>query len=194
MKLIDITRTVQEAPIYPGAAPTAIDRVSDMNKGAVYNFSLINTNSHAGTHADAYCHFLKESTVGMDEMPLALYYGPCKVVSVPADTLITKDILLGKIESAERLVIHGGGQSYLSKCGADYIAACGIKTVVTDAWSVAPLDNEAQIHEILLSAGIAVVENVILDGVADGDYTLCAFPTKFGGCDGAPVRAVLIKE
>lgn len=194
MKLIDISRTVQEAPLYPGSAPTSIDRVADMNKGAVYNLSIIGTNSHAGTHADAYCHFFRDSTVGIDAMDLSRYYGPCRVVSVPAKTPISKAALQGKIDGAERLVIHGGGLSYLTKAAAEYIVACGIKTVVTDAWSIGPLDNEAEIHNIILGANIAVVENAILDGVLDGDYTLCAFPVKFGGCDGAPVRAVLIAE
>jgi len=43
-----------------------------------------------------------------------------------------------------------------------------------------------------MGPGLAVIENVVLDGVADGDYMLCAFPVKIGACDGAPVRAVLI--
>lgn len=194
MKFIDITRTVQEAPLYPGTEPTAVERVADMSQGAAYNFSLIRTNSHAGTHADAYCHFLKDNTTGMDEMDLSLYYGPCRVISVPEQTPVTREILQGKLEGAERLAIHGGGLSYLSKSGAEYVAECGIKAIVTDAWSVAPLDNEAEIHGIILGAGMAVVENVTFEGVADGDYTLCAFPVKLGGCDGAPVRAVLIEQ
>ncbi|MEG1849993.1 MAG: cyclase, partial [Oscillospiraceae bacterium] len=76
---------------------------------------------------------------------------------------------------------------------ARYLVEMKLVTVVTDAWSVAPLDNEAEIHGILFGGGLAVVESVCLDGVADGDYTLCAFPIKLGGCDGAPVRAVLLE-
>jgi arylformamidase len=133
-----------------------------------------------------------ESDVGIDQMELSRYYGPCRVVSVPKSMLITMEALKGKIDNCERLVIRGGGYSYLMKDAADYIVEKNILTVVTDAWSVAPLDNEAEIHSILFSAGIAVVENVVLDAAEDGDYTLCAFPVKIEGCDGAPVRAVLI--
>jgi len=191
-KLIDITRTVQDAPLYPGSSPIDIERVFDMKKGAPFNASKITTGSHIGTHADAGCHFLKDNDVGIDRMELHRYYGPCRVVTVPEKSLITKSALEGKIDDCQRLVIHGGGNSYLAKDAADYIVEKGVLTVVTDAWSIAPLDNEAEIHAAIMAPGLAVIENVILDGVADGDYTLSAFPIKLGGCDGAPVRAVLI--
>jgi len=194
MKIIDISRTVQEAPIYPGASPIQIDQVFDMQKGAAFNVSMITTGSHIGTHADASKHFLKDNNIGIDKMDLTLYYGPCRVLSFPENTLITKEALESKIDNCERLVIHGGGYSYFTKDAADYIVEKGIRTVVTDAWSVAPLDNEAEIHTTIMAPGIAVIENVILKGVEDGEYTLCAFPIKIGNCDGAPVRAVLIAE
>ena len=50
------------------------------------------------------------------------------------------------------------------------------------------------IHLILMESGVAIVENAVLSGVPDGDYLIFAFPMKYGGCDGAPVRAVLICE
>ena len=194
MKLIDISRRAQEAPIYPGSSPMSVERVYDMKKGDPFCASMITTGSHMGTHADAYCHFLKDSTVGIDQMDLSRYYGPCRVLTVPEGKLITREALENRIDNCERLAIHGNGQSYLTKDAANYIVEKGILTVVTDAWSVAPLDNEAEIHAIILGSGAAVVENVILDGVEDGDYILSAFPVKIAGCDGAPVRAVLIAE
>jgi len=194
MKIIDISRTVQDAPIYPGASPVQVERVYDMQSGAPFNASMITTGSHMGTHADANCHFLKDSTIGIDQMELSLYYGPCRVITVPEKTQITAGMLKGKLDNCERLIIHGGGYSYLTKDAADYIVNQGIKTIVTDAWSVAPLDNEAEIHQTIMAPGIAVIENVILDEVEDGDYILCAFPIKIDGCAGAPVRAVLISE
>jgi len=194
MKLIDITRTVQDAPIYPGASPVVVEQVFDMQKGDPFNASMITSGSHMGTHADAYRHFLKDNQVGIDNMALTCFYGPCRVITVAEATPISKQALEGRIDGCERLILHGGGYSYLTKDAARYIVEQGILTIVTDAWSVAPLDNEAEIHAILLSNGLAVVENVVLDGVEDGDYTLCAFPIKIGGCDGAPVRAVLISE
>jgi len=193
-KIIDITRTLQEAPIYPGSSPVKIERLMSTQNGDPCNVSLITAGSHLGTHADASCHFLKDSTVTVDLMPLTHYYGLCRVITFAESSMITKDALEGKIDGCERLVIHGGGFSYLTKDAAEYIVNKGLITVVTDALSIAPPDNEVEIHSIILSAGIAVIENVTLDGVDDGEYTLSAFPVKIGGCDGAPVRAVLIEN
>lgn len=192
LKIIDITRTVQQAPIYPGSEPVKVVRVSDMRDGAAFNSSVITAGSHMGTHADACSHFLKDSTITIDLMDPEHYCGPCRVVSVPENTIITKAMLDGRLDGTRRLVIHGGGYSYLGPDAAEYIVEKAVITVATDAWSVGPLDNEAQIHAILLGSGTAVVENVVLDGVEDGDYIICALPIKYAGCDGAPVRAVLL--
>jgi len=194
MKIIDISRIVQEAPLYPGSSPVIVEKVSDMQKGAHANVSMITAGSHIGTHADSFSHFIKESTIGIDKMELTHYYGSCRVVTVPEETMITPEILDGKIDSCERLVIHGNKYSYLTKEAAQYIVDKAIITIITDAMSIAPPGNEAEIHELILGSGIAVVENVDLSGVEDRDYTLCAFPIKYGDCDGAPVRAVLIAE
>lgn len=192
MRIIDITRTIQDAPIYPGSEPVEITRLHDMADGDEYNESTIKASCHMGTHADAYSHFLAESDVSIDKMPLESYCGNCRVLSVPGAELITLDDIRGRLEGAERIVLHTGGSTYLCEEAAEYIAACGVKLVVTDALSVAPLDNEAAIHRILAESGVAIVENAVLDGVEDGEYLIFAFPASYGGCEAAPVRAVLV--
>ncbi len=194
MKFYDITRVHQDAPLYPGSSLPTIDRVYNMREGAPFNASKIVTGSHIGTHADAHCHFLIDSDKSIDQMELWKYYGKCRVITVKENHMITKEDLQGKLEGAERIAIHGGGYSYLTPEAAQYIADNGLVAIITDAWSIAPLDNEAEIHEIILKADFAVVENVVLDEVSDGDYIISAFPIKLGGCDGAPVRAVLMRE
>ena len=147
--------------------------------------------AHSGTHADAFSHFLPESA-GIDAMPLELYCGACRVLTVSGGGLIRIDDLRGKLSGAERIALRGGGNAFLCEEAAEYVAACGVKAILTDAVSVGPADNEAMIHTILMRGGVAIVENVTLDAVADGDYLLFAFPMKLGGADGAPVRAVLV--
>lgn len=193
MKLIDITRSLSEAPVYPGSFKTEVDRVDKISEGCDSNYSHVRTNTHAGTHIDATCHFVDGGKT-VEQMKLELYYGPCRVLSFPENTILTKADFEGKLDGVTRLAIHGGGFTYMEATAAQYLIDCGITTIVTDAWSVAPLNNEKQIHYMILAAGIAIVENVILDDVADGDYHLIAFPAKFDGCDGAPVRAVLVAE
>lgn len=188
MKIYDISRTLQEAPLYPGSAEPELYPIESVGGASC---SWIGADSHAGTHADAVSHFFPDGTT-IDAMPLENYCGPCRVLTVPGGGLITLDDLRGRLNGAQRLALHTGGDAYLCEQAAEYIVACGVLALVTDAVSVGPTDNEAMIHGILMNGGVAIIENAVLDHIADGDYLLFAFPIKYGGCDGAPVRAVLL--
>ena len=191
MKIYDITRTLQEAPVYPGDAPPQVTRQPGA-PGAPDVFSLT-MGLHSGTHADAFSHFLPGGE-SIEQMPLERYCGPCRVLRVPENGLIRVDGLRGRLGGARRVALMSGGSAFLCEEAAEYLAACGVKTVLTDAVSVAPQSNEAAVHKILMRAGIAIIENADLSGVAEGDYMLFAFPMKIAGSDGAPVRAVLAAQ
>lgn len=193
MKLIDISRPLSVAPKYPTAPDTVFSQVCRVSAGDDSNFCHLFTNTHAGTHADAFCHFV-DGDLGIGAVPLELFYGPVRVLTVPEHTMLTKADFEGRLDGVERLAIHGGGYSYLSPEAAEYILSFGIRCLVTDGWSPAPLDNEKQIHRMFLQAHVAIVENVTLEHVADGDYQLIAFPANFGHVDGAPCRAVLVQN
>ena len=193
MKIIDITRTLQEAPLYHKDQPAQFTLSESIDEGAECNASVITAGVHLGTHADAFSHFLPEGA-SIDKMPLENYCGKCRVLTVPSDTLVKLSDIKGRLAGCERLALRSGGSSFLCEQAAEYIAACGIKAVLTDAVSVAPADNEECIHRLLMEGKVAIIENVTLEGVEDGDYLLFAFPVKYGGADGAPVRAVLIAE
>ena len=49
-----------------------------------------------------------------------------------------------------------------------------------------------QVHKILLSRNIALLEGIILKEVPEGRYFLSAAPLNLAGADGAPCRAYLI--
>ena len=53
-------------------------------------------------------------------------------------------------------------------------------------------DSEA--HRILLSRGVIPIEGLDLRGVEPGRYTLACLPLRIVGADGAPARAVLIRD
>ncbi|MGB7479156.1 MAG: hypothetical protein WA924_02405, partial [Burkholderiaceae bacterium] len=46
-------------------------------------------------------------------------------------------------------------------------------------------------HHAVRAAGMAILEGIVLDAVAEGDYELIALPLKLKGLDASPVRAVL---
>lgn len=191
MKLIDISRSIVDAPKYPTAPETVITQVDKIAEGKDSNFSLVSTNTHAGTHADAYCHFVQDDKT-IDSMPLELYYGKCRVLSFPEHAILSRKDFEGKLDGVKRVAIHGGNYTYLDVTAAEYLVSCGICCLLTDGWSPAPLDNEKEIHRTLLLGRVAIVENVELGHVEDGDYELIAFPVNYGSFDGAPVRAVLV--
>ena len=189
MKIYDITRTLQEAPVYPGDAPPQVTRQPGA-PGAPDVFSVA-MGLHSGTHADAFSHFLPDGA-SIELMPLERYCGPCRVLRVPENCLVRVDDLRGRLGGARRIALMSGGSAFLCEEAAEYLAACGVQTLLTDAVSIAPQYNEAAVHQILMRAGIAIVENTELTGVAEGEYLLFAFPMKIAGSDGAPVRAVLV--
>jgi arylformamidase len=48
-------------------------------------------------------------------------------------------------------------------------------------------------HRTLLSNGVAVLENLALEAVEEGEYRLVALPLRFDDLDASPVRAILIR-
>lgn len=45
-----------------------------------------------------------------------------------------------------------------------------------------------------MSNGILIVEGLQLKDVEEGEYLLCVLPLKIAGSDGAPARAILIRD
>lgn len=50
------------------------------------------------------------------------------------------------------------------------------------------------VHQVLLGAGVVLLEGIRLEKVKDGAYYLNCAPLKLTGADGAPCRAVLIDQ
>jgi arylformamidase len=94
-------------------------------------------------------------------------------------------------QNCERLLIKGG--YILTTDDANLLVKSGVRLVGVEPQSVGDPAAPAEVHKILLSAGIVPLEGIVLKDVPDGEYTLSAFPLNLGKCDGSPVRAVLIK-
>ena len=68
----------------------------------------------------------------------------------------------------------------------------GAVLVGTDAPSVDPFgSDDLPAHRVLAAAGIAILENLLLDEVPVGTYELIAYPLRLTEADASPVRAVL---
>lgn len=74
----------------------------------------------------------------------------------------------------------------------DLLAAHGVRLVGLDTPSLDPEDSMSMdAHLAVCRHRMVILEGLVLDDVAAGDYELIALPLKLAGLDASPVRAVL---
>lgn len=211
MKIWDISITISpNLPTWPGDPKAIVERVSAIAEGANANVSRMDMGVHTGTHVDAPVHFI-DGTTAVESLKLDVLIGPAQVVQI-GDTVdvITREVL-------EKINLPGGTQRVLFKTrnsqywakrvsefqtdfvGIDasastYLVEKGIRLVGVDYLSVAPYKQSRPTHEILLGANVVIVEGLDLSGVEAGEYQLVCLPLKIQGSDGAPARAVLMRD
>ena len=65
-------------------------------------------------------------------------------------------------------------------------------TVGVDYLSIGGWDKDGvEVHQVMLGAGIWVIEGLNLAKIKPGRYDLICLPLKIEGSDGAPARALL---
>jgi len=216
MKVIDISRTIHpDMEMYPGDAGPQITKVSGLDEGDSYNISRITLGTHTGTHVDPPLHLIRDGA-GIDRLPMNTLVGNARVLDLSSINRPIEAGDIGPLEAGEIILLKGGPNGSDSSdssgdsdgsdgpgvsCGACLTAACArylvdivIKTIGTDAISIGAIDEEYEVHHILLDAGIVVIEGLKMTDVEAGDYLLVCLPLKIANGDGGPARAVLIKE
>jgi len=194
--------------VWPGDPPVILERVGKMEEGDESNITHMSMSAHTGTHVDAPYHFLGGNAMQVDRLPLKLLTGRAYVLFLPEANIITASLL----EKAEipprtrRLLFKTRNSAHwadptkgfqtdfvaISADGAQHLVERGVKLVGVDYLSVAPYHDSVSTHQILLKAGVVVLEGLDLSGVSQGRYTLHCLPLKLVGSDGAPTRAILI--
>jgi arylformamidase len=209
MPIYDISLTISnDLPVWPGDTPIALTRKKDMKKGALYTLSRLTCTVHAGSHLDAPMHFIRDGH-GVDKIDLGKLIGPCFVADLSHVESIDAQILehAGIPANTTRLLCRTRNSHYWTKTndkfhagfvaidpsGAEWIVAQGIQLVGVDYLSVSAYKDGASTHEILLGNGVVPVEGLNLEGIEAGEYQLICLPLKLKDCDGAPVRAVLMR-
>lgn len=192
MLLYDISREILSAEVYEGDPKPTSRFLKSIHHGAMYNLSTLSLCTHTGTHIDAPLHF-DEDGEDIASMKISKFYGNCTVVTIDG-VLTGEDMERLLPHCARRVIFHSSGKAFVSVSAAQVIADSRILLVGTDAMSIAPSFDENRPHLELARAGVAVLEGLYLEGIEDGNYTLCAFPLKVAGLEAAPCRAVLMKE
>jgi len=209
MKLYDISLTIAEdLPVWPGDPKIELKKISQIKDGEEANVTHLSACVHLGTHVDAPDHFLDNGET-VENLSLDLLVGPALVVEVPVEGQITAPDLqsINLPEGTKRLLIKTANSQLwaeglkefkedfiaLEAAAAEYLVDQGVEVVGVDYLSVAPFADPAPTHQILLKAGVLIIEGLNLSGIVPGVYTLYCLPLKIKGSDGAPARVLLQK-
>jgi arylformamidase len=208
-QIIDISVTISnQLAVWPGDPVVKLERISRIEDGEVANVSQISMSVHTGTHIDAPYHFISNGKT-IENLPLDVLIGPVQVVQLDDNVaVITGPIIreCGIGTGVERVIFKTRNSQFwpsrldtfhtdftaIDADGARQLILAGIRLVGIDYLSIAPYKLSRPTHEVLLGSSVIILEGCDLSHVSPGMYTLYALPTKFGGSDGAPVRAVLV--
>jgi kynurenine formamidase len=212
MTLIDLSHPLIDGqPCYPGDPPPEI-KPFNLLAEAGFNTTRLSMGTHQGTHLDAPFHFFRDGMT-VDRIPLETLYGPAELADLAPGGR------LGQGAAISRQMLEAHGQSFyegarviyrtgwdqhfgreefyqsfpsLTPDAARWMVDQGIRLAGMDTPS--PAEDYEEVHQILLGAGVIIVEALANLGSLPQRFTLAAFPLRFEGRDGSPVRAVGIVD
>ena len=206
--MIDLSVPLKDGMVHwPGDPPVRIRKVRRIGKGGSSEVSHLSMGSHTGTHMDAPGHFLKNGRA-IDRMPLSAVIGSARVIEVRDPKEIhVEDLRRHRIRRGERVLFKTRNSSrcwktrsfvrdfvHLTAESARYLAGLKLRCVGVDYLSVGGYKKDgAQVHRLLLGAGIWIIEGLDLSRARPGRYELICLSLRISGGDGAPARAVLRK-
>jgi len=190
MRIIDISQELFSSRVYPGDIAPEFKRVVSMEDGAVYNLTNMELCVHNGTHIDAPRHFYLEGKT-IDQIDLNRCIGACTVAELSGE-ITAKQIAPVLQHCQKRLLIRGHIQLTLQ--AAKLMNEYGILLFGTEELTVGPLLAPMELHLELLGNEVVILEGLNLSEAEPGEYMLYAAPLNLAGSDGAPCRAILIKE
>ncbi len=219
MRCFDLSQPLfDNCPNCPAHPPVSLPILADHPLGG-WRLEGFHMASHSGTHLDAPLHKLAAGA-SIDQLPLHAFIGPPHVASLThlhADDPITgEDLALTlkdhpSLEGGIVLLNTGWGlkrarteewlrhSPFLTPDGARWLVSRKVKGVGIDHYSIGgSRDPEnTRTHEILLGAGIWVVEDLCFrngwrDALQGKNTLFQALPLLLPGFSGSPCRAVFI--
>ena len=206
-EIIDISVPLRpQMPTWPGSVGFQLMRTMCLEAGDSANVSRLDCDLHVGTHVDAPWHFVEDGST-VEQLPLDSLIGPAIVAYLPKVDAITAGDLaaLGLSSGAKRLLLRTRNSELwaagvtefrkdyaaLTPDAARWVVDHGIRLIGVDYLSVQRYDDSPLTHQILLEAGVIILEGLNLAGVQPGAYELICLPLCLVGAEGAPARAVL---
>lgn len=203
MTWIDVSQPLEDSTTtWPGDTAFRYEIAWPMADSGSVNVGKVTMSLHSGTHIDAPFHFDDAGQRVIDLDP-GLYIGPARVIHLPGREQIEAADLDGfDLTGVERLILKTDGWPdkrtfpdripELTPSLADRLGDLGIYLIGLDLPSVDAIDSkEMAAHHALARNGVHILEGLVLDHIAPGDYELNAVPLPIVKGDGSPVRALL---
>ncbi len=206
-KIVDVTRKINPGmTVWPNDNKIIITRDEAIKDGHHCNLSSISFGLHTGTHMDSPYHFIEDGK-NVFSVDLSRFVGFVKVFEIKTGRNITRDDIkdLGIVKGdtvffkttnsdIDEALPFSKDFIAIDETAAWFLANTGIKSIGMDYLSVeAYKTGEHDVHMILLSHEIGIIEGLNLKDAEPGTYFFSALPLRIEDVEGSPVRAVLIE-
>ena len=217
MRLIDLSQPVfDRCPNCPAHPPVRVELGATHERDG-WRLELMTLASHTGSHVDAPLHKLADAA-SLDDIPLERFVGKALLVDLrdsspsrPIDASLLSEKLRGPLDDRIILLATGWGDRrratdewhyrspHLTVDGAEWLVARSVRGVGIDHYSIsgAAEPNNARVHEVLLGAGVWIVEDLRFPEEVFSlpqPVTFWSLPVNFKGFTGAFCRPVIVVE
>ena len=197
MKYIDLTMSIEDAPVYPGDPKCIFERIATFATDG-WNEHKMTFALHIGTHIDFPLHMI-DNGKSQNAYKLNDFIGTGKIIDVRGQTDIEAELY--DVEAGDILLLWTGYSDELDtekyfdakSCPkitqkfADEIVKKKLKLVGIDSWS--PDVSPFPIHKTLLGNDILIVENLInLKELSGKKFKIFVAPLCHNSFDGSPAR------
>lgn len=214
MKLIDLSQPLYDGgpncPVHPPVRATILKDHPQCG----WRVEQLSMSNHSGSHVDAPLHKIAGGA-SIDELPLERFAGPALIADlrgVGPSAAVTRAMLEPRLGGPPKgtivLLATGWGERrahthewlfdspYLHPDAARWLVESGVNGVGIDHYSIGGMRDEINpvVHEILLGAGVWIVEELRFPAEAFAVAQPCRFwalPVNFRGLTGAFCRPVI---
>ena len=204
----DISPAIAPASlVFPGDTAYSQEWCATIGPGCPVNVSAIHMSPHVGAHADAPLHYDAQGAA-IGAVDLNAFLGPCRVIhAIGCGPLIEWQHIAHAINAdlpecvPERVLVRtyqsapAGWDANLAAYApktVSRLADLGVKLIGIDTASIDPASSKTLDSPMVIrQRNLRVLENLVLDIVAEGDYELIALHLKLTEADASPVRAIL---